>query len=120
MYIFILHLYILLFYYYLCNYINCIIMNLRVKEICREQGLMLRDLAEKINITEVGLSKSLNGNPTIGRLEEIAKALNVEFIELFQPIDSKTKGYIEHEGNIYKIESITDIESILKKIKEVN
>ena len=55
-------------------------MRLRVKDICREKGIMLKDLAEKINITEVVLSKSLNGNPTIGRLKEIADALDVEII----------------------------------------
>ncbi|AQX00445.1 helix-turn-helix transcriptional regulator [Elizabethkingia sp. HX WHF] len=58
-------------------------MDLRIKEICKEKGMMLKDVADKINITEVGLSKSLNGNPTLKRLEEVAKALNVDFLELF-------------------------------------
>lgn len=66
-------------------------MNLRIKEICKEQGIMLKDLADKINITEVGLSKSLNGNPTVGRLEEIAKALNVDFLELFEKRSTEEK-----------------------------
>lgn len=58
-------------------------MNLRIKEICRERGIMLKDLASIIGITEVGLSKSLNGNPNINRLEEIANALEVPITELF-------------------------------------
>ena len=66
-------------------------MNLRIKEICKAQGIMLKDLADRINITEVGLSKSLNGNPTIGRLEEIAKALNVDFLELFEKRSTEEK-----------------------------
>lgn len=53
-------------------------MNFRIKEICREKGIMLKDLAGMIGITEVGLSKSLNGNPNISRLEEIATALGVQ------------------------------------------
>lgn len=93
-------------------------MNLRIKDICKEQGIMMKDLAEKINITEVGLSKSLNGNPTIGRLQEIADALNVDFIELFVPKQDGTTGYIEHNGEVYKINSITDIEKLLSEIKE--
>lgn len=92
-------------------------MNLRIKEICREQGIMMKDLAEKINITEVGLSKSLNGNPTIGRLQEIADALNVDFIELFVPKKDGTSGYIEHDGEVHKINSVEDIEKLLLKIK---
>lgn len=58
-------------------------MNFRIKEICREKGIMLKDLAGMIGITEVGLSKSLNGNPNISRLEEIATALGVPVTELF-------------------------------------
>lgn len=59
-------------------------MNFRIKEICREKGIMLKDLAGMIGITEVGLSKSLNGNPNISRLEEIASALDVSVTELFE------------------------------------
>ena len=59
-------------------------MNLRIKEICREKNIMLKDLASMIGITEVGLSKSLNGNPTISRLEEIAGALDVSVTDLFE------------------------------------
>ena len=65
-------------------------MNYRIKEVCREKGMMLKDLAEKLGITEVGLSKSLNGNPSIGRLEDIAKVLNVTFTELFEHPDTST------------------------------
>lgn len=57
-------------------------MNYRIKEVCRRKGLMMKDLAEKLGMTEVGLSKSLNGNPTVSRLEEIAKVLDVDFMEL--------------------------------------
>ncbi|WP_213279300.1 helix-turn-helix domain-containing protein [Chryseobacterium indologenes] len=59
-------------------------MKLRIKEICDEKGIMQKELAERINITEVGLSKSLNGNPTLQRLIEIAEALGVPFLELFE------------------------------------
>ena len=58
-------------------------MKLRVKEVCKEKGIMLKDVAKKLSITEVGLSKSLNGNPPINRLEEIADALGVPVTELF-------------------------------------
>ena len=65
-------------------------MNLRVKEVCREKGIMMKDLASMIGITEVGLSKSLNGNPTISRLEEIANALGVSVTELFEEKNENT------------------------------
>lgn len=77
-------------------------MNLRIKEICRERGIMLKDLASIIGITEVGLSKSLNGNPNINRLEEIAKALEVPITELF---DKPKEGviYCPHCGKEIKL-----------------
>lgn len=92
---------------------------LRVKELLKEKGLSQKDLAEGLNMTETGISISINenGNPPLKRLEEIANFLNVDIIELFKPIDSKTKGFIEHEGVIYKINSVPDIENLLKSIK---
>ncbi len=77
-------------------------MNLRIKEICRDKGIMLKDLAGMIGITEVGLSKSLNGNPNISRLEEIAAALGVPVTELF---DKPKEGVIHcpHCGKEIKL-----------------
>lgn len=68
-------------------------MELRVKEICKEKGILFKDLAEKLGVTDVGLRKQVQGNPTIGTLEKIAEALNVEFTELFakqEPADPNT------------------------------
>lgn len=59
-------------------------MNLRVKEICKEQNLTLSDLADMLGINRVNLSSTINGNPTIGTLEKIATALGVELVELFE------------------------------------
>lgn len=64
-------------------------MRYKIKDICRHKGMMMKDLAEKLGMSEVGLSKSLNGNPTVNRLEEIAKVLNVDFIDLFDREDGK-------------------------------
>jgi transcriptional regulator with XRE-family HTH domain len=77
-------------------------MNFRIKEICKEKGIMLKDLAGMIGITEVGLSKSLNGNPNISRLEEIATALGVSVTELF---DKPKEGviYCPHCGKEIKL-----------------
>lgn len=44
---------------------------------------MLKDLATIIGVTEVGLSKSLNRNHNISRLEEIATTLDVPVTVLF-------------------------------------
>ncbi|MFI3265281.1 MAG: helix-turn-helix transcriptional regulator [Rikenellaceae bacterium] len=58
-------------------------MDLRIKEVCKEKGVTQKQLSELSGIAEVSLSKSINGNPTIGTLEKIATALGVEITELF-------------------------------------
>jgi len=59
---------------------------LRVKEILREKGVTQKEFAFQLGMTEVGLSKSINenGNPDFKRLNEIANALNISFMELFE------------------------------------
>jgi DNA-binding phage protein len=39
-----------------------------IKNIAREKGMRIEDIANKMGITKGGLSKALNGNPTIGTL----------------------------------------------------
>ena len=60
-------------------------MEFRVKEICKEKGVKIKDLCAELGITDVALRKSLSTNPTIGTLEKIAKVLNVDVLELFAP-----------------------------------
>jgi transcriptional regulator with XRE-family HTH domain len=59
-------------------------MDLRVKKICKEKGITVTQLAERLNINKVSLSKAINGNPTIGTCERIAAVLDIPFIELFE------------------------------------
>ncbi len=63
-------------------------MEFRIKEICKEKGILIKDLAQMVGITDVGLRQSLNGNPTIGTLEKIANALGVEVADLLRPSDT--------------------------------
>lgn len=59
-------------------------MDFRIKEICKAKGVLFKDLAKEVGITDVGLRQSLRGNPTIGTLEKIASALGVSLSELFE------------------------------------
>ncbi len=57
---------------------------LRIKDLCKEKGITMQVLAEKrLGITNQALYASINGNPTLERLQQIAKALDVEVTELF-------------------------------------
>ncbi len=55
----------------------------RIAEILKSKGMTQTDLAEKIGISRVGLSKAINGNTTITTLRKISAALDVPVPELF-------------------------------------
>lgn len=59
-------------------------MALRIKEVIKEKGLSVQDLAEKMGISRVGLSQHINGNPSVEVLDRIASALGVPVTELFE------------------------------------
>lgn len=65
---------------------------LRIKEILKERGLTLIDLAEMLDVTRETVTRQVNGNPTIETLQKYAEALNVPISELFEvpPVDRIT------------------------------
>lgn len=89
-------------------------MKLRILDICKQAGITQKELAERIGLSAVGLSKAINGNPTIGTLEKIATALNVPITELFSTDKQDLCGYVEYKGVVYTIKSRTDLENLLK------
>lgn len=58
-------------------------MSLHIKEVIKGKGLTIKELAEKLNISRVGLSQHINGNPSVEVLEKIASALEVPINDLF-------------------------------------
>ena len=64
-------------------------MKLRILDICKQAGITQKELAERIGLSAVGLSKAINGNPTKDTLEKIANALNVRITELFEELSTK-------------------------------
>lgn len=58
-------------------------MELRIKEVIKEKGMTITELADKMGINRVNLSNMVNGNPTVETLNKIADALCVPVTELF-------------------------------------
>ena len=58
---------------------------LRIKELLKEKGLSMKDLADRTGLDQSNLIKSLGNNPKLSTLQEVAKALKVEMHELFSP-----------------------------------
>ena len=83
-------------------------MKLRITEICKERGVTQKQLSKTIGMSEVGLSKSINGNPTLETLIKIAESLEVPITELFaakEPI----YGIIVVNGVTYRIETFEQL-----------
>lgn len=91
-------------------------MGLRIKEICKEKGVSMTILAEKLGITSVSLSQCLSGNPSLKRLQEIADALGVDLIELFEQPTTNIQGCIFLGGIAHIVKSKSDLEELIKKL----
>lgn len=91
-------------------------MRFRILELCKEAGINQTELADKIGLSRVGLSKAINGNPTVDTLERIATALNVPIAELFSTDKQDLCGHVEYKGVVYTIKSRSDLENLLKMV----
>lgn len=96
-------------------------MELRVVELAHAKGLTMADIAKQIGISRVNLSNSLNGNPTLSRLSEVAKILDVEVSELFKPSVTSyaVSGYLEFNGRIVKVDSLDAVKRFISEVEEI-
>jgi DNA-binding Xre family transcriptional regulator len=63
-------------------------MKLRIKEIAKQKGVSLVDLAAKMGVTNTGLHQALRrDNMGLATLEKFAKHLECDIIELIEPTD---------------------------------
>lgn len=108
---------------------NARIMALRIKELCKEKHTTMAEIAkqikwkdkegEHIGISPITLSQSLNGNPTLSRLQEVADILGVSVPELFEttgPVSKEIHGFIYVEGSPHRIDKKEDIIDLLNEL----
>ena len=97
---------------------------LRVKSICKAQGITLKELAERMEVSPEAVTRMLseNGNPTLTTIENIAKALKVEVYELFDTFnaDMLVRGYLEIGDRIHRINNFSDLQEIYFKLSSLN
>ena len=76
---------------------------LRIKEVAKSKGISITDLADRLGVKQVTLSRTINGNPTIETLRKIAAVLDCDVRELIEPTKdqeqtTQTPLYIKNEG----------------------
>ena len=91
-----------------------------VKKLCNTQGLSLKDLANKMGIASESLSRTLNGNPQLATLENIAKCLGVDVRDLFP---SSTVNNVVNLHSIIVHDGVTyisdDLDSLINNVREI-
>lgn len=96
----------------------------RIKKICKERGISLAELAERMGTSAESVSRALseNGNPTVKTLTKFSEALGVEVFELFENHneDMLVRGYLEVVDKIHRINNFNDLETVYNKHKTKN
>ena len=67
---------------------------LRIKEVIKEHGLTIGEVANRMGIHRITLSTHINGNPSVEVLSRIAAAVGCKVTDLFiqQPDNDSEKG----------------------------
>ena len=94
---------------------------LRIERILLEKRITKSAFADMLGIKKQNVNTILETR-NLDKIQEIADILGVDYLDLISEKKEKQKpslnGYIEYNGEIYKIANKEDIESILKIIEE--
>ncbi|MDR1876699.1 MAG: helix-turn-helix domain-containing protein [Flavobacteriaceae bacterium] len=93
-------------------------MALAIKKAIKRKGFTIQEIAARLEIDRLTLTRQLNGNPTLKTLQRIAAAIDVPVTDLFDDEESETlTGFIEWDKNLYKVGSVEELEALLVKIQ---
>ena len=67
------------------------VLAINVKRICKEKGLLMKELAAKLNITPESLTRAIKGQTQLSTIRNIAAALNVSVTELVKERESTSQ-----------------------------
>ena len=84
----------------------------RVKGLCREKGITIKQLAEKMNIVPESLSRAINGNPHLSTIRKIAEALGVSVADLFDRSDDELRAIVVCDGKTYTATTKQELKAI--------
>ena len=90
----------------------------RVKELCRQRNIQLKDLASRMGIAPESLSRAINGNPQLSTLTSIADSLSISVSELFaftEPIP--LNAIIVFRGKSYTAQNLSDLKGVVREIE---
>lgn len=95
---------------------------MRIKEILKEKGITLSQLADTMGVSRQALSRQVAGKLLVEKAEEIATALNVPMWQLFvSPEEVAGSGdfvaFIKDGRDIYHADSWQELEKLVSNKK---
>ena len=92
-------------------------MELRIKDILKEKGLTIKDIADKMGMDASNLNSSLKkGNPRLSTLADIANAIGCDITELFKPNEEtanapkgNSQALVLIDGEAYRLTRAKDV-----------
>ncbi len=95
-----------------CNLSN------RVKELCRQRGIQLKELAQKMGVAPESLSRAINGNPQLSTIASIAANLGVSISELFTSKEqTPLNAIIICSDKTYVAQTISELKLLVNEIE---
>ena len=96
--------------------------DLRIKEILKEKGMKMKELADKMDIAPETLSRTLQNNPQYKTLKVIANILEVSMRDLFrdnvpEKVSMEIHGCIYINGKPKLIDSKEELIEIVDNLK---
>lgn len=96
---------------------------MRIKEILKEKGITLSQLADTMGVSRQALSRQVAGKLLVEKAEEIATVLNVPIWQLFASPEEVAGGgsfvaFIKDGVKTYHASSLSELEKIVQEIKE--
>lgn len=102
--------------------------NLNLKEMLRERGVMAKELADYLEITQVGMSNIINNKtiPSVGTLLKIAKFFNVKLSTLLgeeplRVVDTSKEfaAFVRYKGIHYTADTLEEFFQQVEEIKAI-
>lgn len=96
---------------------------MRIKEILKEKGITLSQLADTMGVSRQALSRQVAGKLLVEKAEEIATVLNVPIWQLFASPEDVAGGgsfvaFVKDGVKTYHASSLSELEKIVQEIKE--
>lgn len=87
---------------------------LRVKELLKERGILMKDFAQKLGIARESLTRALQGNPQYSTLKAIADELGLSVRDLFKESSSlQVYGFLKVNDEVVEVRSKDDLLKVL-------